>query len=879
MFCKKHVYNFIILIITIFPCLYCSINPKEKKSSYKYDYFNILDKGPKTDLNYIFNEENIGAINKNNDKKNTVTHDYYSKIVDETFPAYQSLFFTDLETITPLYDQTIQCLFPIKKDISFNNDLYINDNFFTNKTKIKIIPVNLAKIFLKPLFNFCYNYFYDNWYYKICPFNKAIQTLSYLKLNPKTKKEEKEVNYLGYASNDTEEFNENEYFFSESPFKKEFFENKVYKLFNQSQIVGIFENIIKIYDSPDVQHEFKKIIEEKKENEILPDYLIYKNQFKKLEIDFEVNQIEKIENINKYRVDKNYNNLDEFKKANKSNIVTYTRIIKKSINKNVFLLEEPLPPIKSGIINTRIVVFPYYQEDYYNKEFFLEKNYLYCEHCNLLKCQTHTCYLTVSKSKETYYKVIDFIDEKLVMIDSKIERQITHGSKSALFMNDEFIFLFGEGKIKEIQKLKKSKPNDDDFIIIDEDDDSKNYYANDNNNDGNMRYVLKGQNLNLKQGDELLILINQIKYAELIIIKDIHNTKSYLLATVTRKIKTNQYELNINNINDSSYANLDNLPVDEIFFKIVKRSSIPKSNGIVQLINKSKNIFYHSNIDQQLFNMNQISQITMSRQNLNFSIPYQIFDLNTKNNQTVFHFVIKRISQWKEAYINICLSETETCTGNDIEIIIHSKKGILIHKPKLSAEKVIRDSVVFNANDIVNLFTEKIICDIILVNSTLYFNTIDFYEYSYIKVKYLFEKEQFDKIKYAIISPMKSNNIKIKGIYLTNVISMQLYKNIYFYDKQFLLDDKAVFMETFTNGDYCEVMKRPRHVKVFYMCDDTGINNLKVAKVYESKIKLCEYIYYVKSKLLCNPVNLMKNQVNTSFTKSLCYSDKKFEQS
>ena len=69
MFCKKHVYNFIILIITIFPCLYCSINPKEKKSSYKYDYFNILDKGPKTDLNYIFNEENIGAINKNNDKK------------------------------------------------------------------------------------------------------------------------------------------------------------------------------------------------------------------------------------------------------------------------------------------------------------------------------------------------------------------------------------------------------------------------------------------------------------------------------------------------------------------------------------------------------------------------------------------------------------------------------------------------------------------------------------------------------------------------------------------------------------------------------------------------------------------------------------------
>ena len=64
---------------------------------------------------------------------------------------------------------------------------------------------------------------------------------------------------------------------------------------------------------------------------------------------------------------------------------------------------------------------------------------------------------------------------------------------------------------------------------------------------------------------------------------------------------------------------------------------------------------------------------------------------------------------------------------------------------------------------------------------------------------------------------------------------------------QYLLDDKAIFMESFTNGDYCDVVKRPRNVKVFYMCDETGINNLKISKVYEAKNKLCEYIYYVKS--------------------------------
>ena len=47
--------------------------------------------------------------------------------------------------------------------------------------------------------------------------------------------------------------------------------------------------------------------------------------------------------------------------------------------------------------------------------------------------------------------------------------------------------------------------------------------------------------------------------------------------------------------------------------------------------------------------------------------------------------------------------------------------------------------------------------------------------------------------------------------------------------------------------------------------------------MHEAKNKLCEYIYYVKSRLLCNPTNIMRNQVNSSFSKSLCYSDKNIE--
>ena len=838
---KNHVYNFIFLIFftfsLTFPCF----------SSHKsYDYINILDKGPKSDMTYIFLE------NQKKNKKEIQENEDYSKLVDDTYRSYQSLFFTDLQTITPLYDQSIKCYFPMKKDISFNEDLYINHNFFHNTTKLKIIPEKLARILLKPLMNICYNHFIDKWYYKICPFNKAIQTLTYIKKNPKTKKDEKEVNYLGYASNDTIEFNELDYFFEESHFNKEFFEKDIYKFFDKTKIVGLYKNIIKIYDSLDSQNEFSKINEENKTNEILQEYLIYKYQYKKLEIDYDRSILEKAKNIEGV----NLKTLYEFRAKDNSNIITYEREIKKSINKNIFLLNDELPPMFEGIINARVIAYPYHQEDeYYNKDFFVEKNMLYCEHCNLLKCQSNNCFLTLSKNKEEYFKIIDFIDEKLVLLDSNIPKEISHHSKFALFINDEYIFFFGKGKIKEIKRITEKKDNNEDIY----------------------KYYLKGTNLNLNAGDHILIPIKNIKKGEYIIIKDLHNSKLYLDCIIKSIISENDYEIQINNINNSSHLNSTLISVGEKYLKIEEREKIKKKEPDIQMINESKNILFKENIDKNIFNIKQLSQISISRGNLNLDIPYQIFEQNEKNNQSVFHFVLKKVSPWKESYINICLSENKSCTENDFEIIIHSKKGILIHKPKLSKEKIINDSLSYYSNDVINFFTEKIICDMIFINSSLYFNTIDYSENSFVKIKYVFKPEDFEKIKYAIISTPKSMNIKIKNIYTTKIISKKLYMNMFFYDKLYLLDDKAVFMETYTNGDYCPVIRAPRSVKVFYMCDETGINNLKISKVYEAKNKLCEYKYYVKSRFLCNPISIMRNQFNTSYSKSLCYSDKTFK--
>ena len=840
---KNHVYNFIFLIFIIFSFFHPS-----NSFNNNYDYINILDKAPKSDLTYIFSEK------PEKKKKEHKEIDDYTKLVDETYKSYESLFFTDLQAITPLYDQSINCNFPLKKDIYFNDDLYINKNLFPNITKIKIIPEKFARILLRPLLNICYNHFVDKWYYKICPFNKAVQTLTYLKKDPKTKKEEKEVNYLGYASNDTIEYNELDYFYEESPFNKEYFKKDIYHFFNKSKIVGLYKNVIKIYDSIDEQNEFKKINEENKPNEILQEYLIYKYQFKKLEIDYDINFLKNAKNIPGVNLNKLYEY--KIKNSSNSNIITYEREIKKSINKNIFLLNEELPPLFEGVINARVIVYPYNQEDeYYNKEFFVDKNMLYCEHCNLLKCQSNNCYLTLSKNRNEYYKIIDFIDEKLVLLDSNIKDEISRHSKFALFINDEFIFFFGKGKIEEIKKIKEKN------------DDNEDIY----------KYLLKGNELNLEEGENILIPFKNVKKGEYIIIKDRNNSKLYLDCAIDRRVGENDYEITINNLFNSSYANLDVIPVGQKYFRIEKRENIKKSEQATQIINKSKNILFNTNIDKKIVNIEQLSQISISRGNLNIDVPYQIFDTNAKNNQTVFHFVLKKMSPWKESYINICLSPNETCSENDIEIIIHSKKGILIYNQKTLSEKIINDSLIFYSNDVINLFTEKIICDMIFINSTLYINVMDYSENSFVKIKYIFKKEDYEKIKYAIISTSKSQNIKIKNIYITNTISRKLYMNIYFYDKLYLLDDKAVFMESFTNGDYCPVIRGPRTVKVFYMCDETGISNLKVNKVHEAKNKLCEYKYFVKSRFLCNPNNIMRNQFNSSNSKSLCYSDKNFK--
>ena len=52
---------------------------------------------------------------------------------------------------------------------------------------------------------------------------------------------------------------------------------------------------------------------------------------------------------------------------------------------------------------------------------------------------------------------------------------------------------------------------------------------------------------------------------------------------------------------------------------------------------------------------------------------------------------------------------------------------------------------------------------------------------------------------------------------------------------------------------------------------NSGINDILIEKVEE--ITTCHYTYYVRTKHLCNPNDLMKNKIDKSVAKTKCIVD------
>ena len=159
------------LIITVY--LSFTLVHTKYTSAYYKNYTNILDRGPKIDIDYIFSQEVKTTDNPTSNIFQKIFYDYY-------------------HTSVPLYDKKVSCYFPTRKNIEFSN----KTQFSSNSTKFQNISQEYGQIFLKQIKSNCKEFYTERWYYRLCPFIGATQTLSYIKTDEKTGVGKKEINYF-----------------------------------------------------------------------------------------------------------------------------------------------------------------------------------------------------------------------------------------------------------------------------------------------------------------------------------------------------------------------------------------------------------------------------------------------------------------------------------------------------------------------------------------------------------------------------------------------------------------------------------------------------------------------------------------------------------
>ena len=735
----------------------------------KYNYSSILSHEPKVTVDFIFDE---------NYKEKSESYTSQS----DTFDKY---FFTYYETELPLYNGAkMACYIPNKKQL-----LTLEENEEKNKTLIYNLSLDYGYIYLRDVNSLCFTSLIERWYYQICPSKKAIQTLSYNKIDEKTGKEVIEINNLGYSKNYTHLLNEYQIFNKETGFKL--------KKENENQfrnIIAINNKVVKIFDN-EVLNEFAK----NSKNILIvsyqiPDLLLTKRK------DLKINP-SKLKNVT----------IEEFVKKNKNfRSVELQRVMLKKLNKNTFLLDEPLPEdVKYGSIK---IINQAGKDLTYENDIFVYKDVLYCNTCNFPKCEYNQCYVSASTSEVR--KIIQILEENLVLLDDLFPGTFEQ-TKYALWYGNDFKISYGKGVITDTLNTNIQGS----FVL-----DSQKY----------------------KKGDYIILFKKEIKkrkkkITNLIAFKNIFNNTKYFTCEIQRFEK---------------YS----IKIDPLCIKNFNEIDMAKNYLIVSKMNTQfKNRILSKYIDP-LYKISKVNINNLNKISIPFSRDTIYYYETISPIEFDVHFTLSIINKIKPSYISLYLtSNKDEVNPNDYEIIFNAKSGILI--------KSIKDDqiITFYTNERMNLFTTKLQCDIILVNSTIYISTLDneYEKLSSIKIKYNLNSTN-TKINYIKINEKESSNLKFLNIFFQDKITNEHKINIFLYEKKYFFADNITFIDYFEGGDYCEAIKANRKVKVIYSCDPTGINSIYVKNVIEDEKKLCEYTYYVQSKYLCNPNVIMKNVIKSA---------------
>lgn len=733
-----------------------------------YDYDTILTKDPKVSVNFLFDN-------------NT----FYSS----SNKAFDKYFNTFYETELPLYNGGVMsCYIPNKISLSHNtNESQLNESLL-----ITNISLNYGYIFLREVSALCFNSYEDKWYYKLCPTRKAVQTLSYNKIDEKTGKEVKEVNYLGFGKNYTNLST------AEFLYVNETGDIDAIDILNNSKqlepLVVIKDKMVKIYNN---EYRF---------------YLSDINDPKKAFYLQFIYDKKEIENLPQGEKDSNY--LMKYGKELNSTHYSVTRLIRLYLSFNNYYLDEPLPHMihySSYRFFSADVITPIEE---YRSSYYIDEYNVYCQYCDFSMCLEKDCYLMVYPS-ELYTKVVDVLDQKMVKVNKKIH----------LSRND-IIFVSNDNRYISFEKSSFS--NKDTFIISSESkfkskvkkDDSIIFFNTDNVY--NKRRIYNIDDINIKE-----------------------NKNAFLECKVETVLSNSLLRLN-------DGCPLDTFSFDKSKYIILshrdewqKSYSLPKHNKI---------LIKNTNNDEHNIKIDPLPSMTLKPEQKS-NVTMHITDKDT------FQINLSLFSLYESISTLHCyLSQNESITEDDYEIIINSKSGVLIKQIKNNT------NLSFYTNEHMHFFISGTTIDIILLNSSIYINSLDNDGFYSTKLKYALPSI-YNKIHYIHFSNEKSN-IQIYNLKIYNEIQKAKIVNIFIYEKKFLLSENATFIDYFEGGDYCEAKKKNRMVKVVYQCDKKGINDIFISEVKEEV--LCEYTYYVKSKLLCNPNVIMDNIIKSSDTKVNC---------
>ena len=725
------------------------------------DSDSILTKDPKIAVNFIFDN-------------NT----YYSS----SAKAFDKYFNTFYETELPLYNGGVMsCYIPQKINLS-HNESPINET-----SLIQNISLSYGYIFLREVSALCFNSYEDKWYYKLCPTRKAVQTLSYNKIDEKTGKEVKEVNYLGFGLNYTNLSSAEFLYINETG------DIDAIDILNNSKIseplVVIKDKMVKIYNN---EYRF---------------YLSDINNPKKAFYLQFIYDKKEIENLPKGEKDSNY--FMKYGKELNSTHYSVTRLIRIYLSFNNYYLDEPLPHMirySSYRFFSSDVITPIEE---YRSSYYIDENNVYCKYCDFSMCLERDCYLMIYPS-EIYSKVIDVLDQKMVKVNRKI-----HLNKN------DIIFVSNDNRYISFEK--NSFSNKDSFIISPDSkfkseikvNDSFIFFNSDNSYTNNKIY-----NIDALDNAFLECKVDSILSNTLLRLND------------DCRIKTFSYD-------KSKYILLSHRDEWQ------KSYSLPKHNKI---------LIKNQNNDEHNIQIDPLPSITLKPEQKT-NITMHLTDKDTFQINLSLFSLYDSISN-----LHIYLSQNESITEDDYEIIINSKSGMLIRQIKNIT------NLSFYTNEHMNFFVSGTTIDIIHYNSSIYISSIDNDGLFRTKIKYALPLSH-NKLHYIHFSNEKSN-IQLYNIKIYNTVQKSKIVNIFIFEKKFLLSENATFIDYFTSGDYCEAKRKNRTVKIIYQCDKKGINDILISEVKEEV--LCEYTYYVKSKFLCNPNVIMNNILKSSDTKVNC---------